>query len=98
MTEIEKLLDEANDEVIVLFNENNEEVAFEQIAVIPIEGQIYAILKPVKPMVGVGEDEGLVFKIVEIDDEDCLVLVDNEEEVNAVFDVYDKLLEDAGLV
>ena len=32
MTEIEKLLDEANDEVIVLFNENNEEVAFEQIA------------------------------------------------------------------
>ena len=97
MTEIEKLLDENNDEVIVLFNENGEEVAFEQIAVVPLDGVIYAILKPVKPMFGVGEDEGLVFKIVEIDNEDCLVLVGDEEEINAVFDVYDKLLEESKL-
>ena len=95
MTEIEKLLDEENNEPIVLYNENEEPVEFEQVAVIPIDGIIYAILKPSLPMEGVGEDEVLIFKLDYDDDyEDCLTLVVSDEEIDAVFEVYERLLEE----
>ena len=40
------LLDENNDEPISLFDEDDREVKFEQVAVIPDNDKIYAILKP----------------------------------------------------
>ena len=44
LSPIDMLLDENNTENIKLYNEENQEVEFEQIALIPIEDKTYAIL------------------------------------------------------
>jgi uncharacterized protein YrzB (UPF0473 family) len=94
---IDALFDEENNDAIVLFNERGEEIAFEQIALIPLNERVYAILKPVMPLEGLGENEALVFSIEENEEtnEECLVLVIDEEIIDKVFDVYDKLVEDS---
>ncbi len=90
---IDQLFDEENCEPIVLFNEKGEAVAFEQIAVIPQKDKVYAILKPIQPMEGMGEDEGLVFSVEENDaGEGYLALTTDEGIINAVFEVYDRLV------
>ena len=82
-SQIEMLLDENNNENLKLYDENNE--------------KIYAILKPVTKIVGVNDDEALVFSIEEIDDEDCIVLVDDEKVVDEVFKEYYELLKAEGI-
>jgi uncharacterized protein YrzB (UPF0473 family) len=92
---IDALFDEENNDVIILFNERGEEIPFEQVAIIPL-GKTYAILKPVQPMDGLGEDEGLVFS-VEINtqtNEEYLALVTDMDIIDQVFDVYDALVEE----
>ena len=69
-SQIEMLLDENNTENLKLYDENNKETEFEQVAVIPLNEKIYAILKPVTKIVGVNDDEALVFVIEEIEDEE----------------------------
>jgi hypothetical protein len=93
MSAIEQILDPNNCDPIVMYNENNEEVAFEQIAIVPIEGEAYVILKPVNPMEGVGEDEALVFAIVVEDGEEMLVVEDRTEIIDEVFRQYYEMLE-----
>ncbi len=94
---IEMLLDENNEENIVLYDESNKEVEFEQVAIIPVEDKTYAILKPVQPMEGLEDDQALVFALEEIDDEDCLVMEDDEEVIDVVFDAYYDLLREQGI-
>lgn len=91
---IDALFDEENNDAIVLLNEKGEEIAFEQIALIPLKEKVYAILKPVKPIEGVGEDEGLVFSIeTNADGQEYLVLVCDMDVIEDVFKVYDELVE-----
>ena len=94
---IDMLFDENNTDNIVLFDEENKEVEFEQIALVPIDNQTYAILKPAAEMEGVADDEALVFAIEEIDDEDCLVIVEDDAVVDQVFDEYYKMLKEEGV-
>lgn len=94
---IDMLLKEDNCGNIVLYNENNEAVEFEQIAVIPLCDKVYAILKPVCSTPEIGEDEALVFVIEEIDDEECIVIVEDDDVIDAVFDEYYKLLKANGI-
>ena len=94
---IEILLDQENNENIKLYDEKNNCVEFEQVAIIPIDEKIYAILRPVAGLEGVGEDEALVFTIEEVDEEDCLVVVDDDTVVDAVFEQYYKLLKEEGV-
>lgn len=95
--QIEMLLDENNTENLKLYDETNKETEFEQVAVIPLNEKVYAILKPVTEIVGVNDDEALVFVIEEIDDEDCLVIVDDEKVVDEVFKEYYALLKAEGI-
>ena len=88
---IDALYDEDNNDAIILFNEKGEEIAFEQIALIPQADKVYAILKPIQPLEGVGEDEGLVFFIN--DAEGILELITDEKIIDDVFTVYDELVE-----
>ena len=90
---IDALFDEDNNDAIILMNEKGEEIAFEQIALIPIKDKTYAILKPIIPIEGMGENEGLVFSI-EINDEgmEYLALVVDEDIIDDVFDIYDELV------
>lgn len=94
---IELLLDENNSDNIKLFDDKNNEVEFEQVAIVPIDEKIYAILKPAQKMEGVGDDEALVFTIEEIDDEECLVIEESEEIIDKVFDQYYEMLKDEGI-
>ena len=90
---IDALYDENNNDAIILFNERGEKIAFEQIALIPLNENTYAILKPIKPMEGLGEDEGLVFSIETSEDgQEFLMLTTDEEIIDKVFDVYDQLV------
>lgn len=92
---IDKLFDENNNEVIVLRNENGEDIRFEQIATIPIKDTTYFILLPLDKIEGVGENEGLVFEILERDDDEVLSLVTDADVIDKVFEVYDELVDDA---
>ena len=92
---IDALFDDENCDPIILFNEKGEEIAFEQIALIPINEKTYAILAPVKPIEGLGENEGLVFSI-ELNEEinqEYLMLVTDEKIIDDVFKIYDDLID-----
>ena len=91
---IDALFDENNTDNIVLYNEKEEPVEFEQIAIIPIEENVYAILKPVAEIEGVKEDEAFAFEIVTVDDEESLRLVEDEKVIDKVFAEYDKLVDE----
>ncbi len=93
---IEQILDPNCDDDIVLYDENNEETVFGQVAVIPLNDAIYVILAPITKVEGVGEDEGIVFVIEENEDEEVLTVVTDEKIVDEVFDIYFKLCEEDG--
>ena len=89
---IDALFDENNTDPITLFDEEGNGIAFEQVAIIPISENIYAILKPIQHIDGVGEDEGLVFSIERNDDgEEYLTLIVDANIIDAVFTVYEML-------
>ena len=93
MNVIDMLYDEENNDAIVLLNEKGEEIAFEQIALIPLKEKTYCILKPIQPIEGMGEDEGLVFSIETNEKgEEYLALVIDEKIIDDVFVVYDDLV------
>lgn len=92
---IERLLDENDLGTIVLYDENDKEVEFEQIAIIPLENEVYAILKPVLEMEGVADDEAIVFLLdADEESEDVLSVVEDDAIIDAVFDAYYKLLDE----
>ena len=94
---VDMLLDKDDDDDIVLFNEAGDKVQFEQIAVVPIEETIYAILKPTTEMEDVKEDEAIVFKIVETDDDEWLEIEEDDATIDKVFEIYYKMLKEAGI-
>lgn len=98
MSEIDKILDENNSDPIVLYDENNKETKFDQVAVIPLYEKVYVILKPLTKIAGLADDEALVFVIEEIDDEDCLVIEDDMKIVDEVFKEYYELLKQEGIL
>lgn len=97
LSPVDALLDENNDDNIVLYNEDNDPVEFEQIAIVVLDGALYPILKPVAPMAGMAENEALVFTIREIDGEDCLVIEEDDAVIDAVFADYYRMLREAGV-
>ena len=88
---IDMLLDPDNESPIELQNGDGTIVKFDQIAVIPYENELYAILKPITYVEGVGDDEALVFKL--FIEEDSLEIVNDFDLCDAVFDVYYDLLK-----
>ena len=92
---LDLLLDEENTEPISLFDENEKEVKFEQVAIIPEGEKIYAILKPIDEMEGVADDEAIVFVVdYDKDGNSFLVVETNEEIAIKVFDKYYQLLDE----
>lgn len=89
------LLDDANDEPVYLFDENKNKVAFEKVAVINLDGELFFLLSPIDVIDGVGADEALVFKIVESNDGKGLLVGEEDASViESVFDEYYRLLEE----
>ena len=92
---LDLLLDEENTEPISLFDENDKEVKFEQVAIIPEGERIYAILKPIDEMEGVSDDEAIVFVVDYDNDGNSFLAVETNEEIAIkVFDKYYQLLDE----
>jgi len=93
---IEQILDENNVENIILYNEKDEPFEFEQIAIIPLEENgkqdLYAILLPVTPLAGIGEDEAVVFEVNE--KENAIRVCEDESIIDRVLTEYEKLLDE----
>lgn len=90
------LLDEDNEEPITLYDENSKPIKFDQVAVIPLDEKLYAILKPIDEIPGVADDEAIVFAINENDSGETTLIVETDEPVAMrVFDEYYKLLDQA---
>ena len=53
---IDMLLDEECTENIVMYDDKDQETEFEQIAIIPFNEKVYAILRPIKPELELEED------------------------------------------
>lgn len=82
-----ELIDE--DEVITLYDDDNKPVKFYEVACIEYKGEFYALMQPVEPMEGLGEDEALIFKVREEDeDNDVFEPVTDESVLEAVFNEY----------
>lgn len=96
MSVIDMLLDPDNESPITLVNEEGALIKFDQIAIIPLKDMLYAILKPITKIEGVGEDEALVFS-VDVE-EDTLEIVNDFKLVDKVFDKYYELLKKEGLM
>jgi len=92
----EQLLDPKDSSNIVIYDEANKPVEFEQIALIPVKENVYVILKPVKKMEGVGEDEAIVFALETDEDEDeVLSVVEDDAVIDGVFEEYYKMVKEA---
>lgn len=95
VTAIDALFDPNNEENIVLYNEKDEAVEFEQIAIIPQGDDVFAILRPTAKIDGVADDEAFVFEVVEDEENnDTLRLVEDDKIIDAVFADYNKLLDE----
>lgn len=97
---LDVLLDQDNKEPIVLMDDKGKQLTFEQVAVIPYEvrkeKRLYAVLKPLDKIEGIGEDEAIVFYVDTDEEGNSIIKVEEDEEVAiAVFDKYYDLLEEA---
>ena len=77
-----------------------EQIAFEQIAVIPHKvgetPKLYAILKPIDKIEGVAPDEAIVFYIDDSGEGEASLIVETDEKIAVeVFDKYYQLLDEA---
>ena len=95
---VDQILDEDYIDNIFLYDdENDKDVEFEQVALIPIDDDVYVILKPVTPVEGVGENEAIAFRIdfaPTEDDDDVLVVIEDDDLINKVFEGYYELLKE----
>jgi len=82
---IDRLFDEENDDNIILFDVDGNEIELEQVAVLTHEGEIYAVLH----VVGDPEEEVLVFHI-NPEDEESVTMVEDEALGNKILELVMK--------
>ncbi len=89
---VDRLFDESNEENIFINDNDGKEYEFIQLAVVDFKENYYAVLQPVTPVEGVGEDEFLVFLIDE--EKDCLTYVEDDEIIDGVNEEFIEMLEE----
>lgn len=94
------LLDEENRDSIVLMDEKGDELAFEQVAIIPYgddgDKTLYVVLKPITKIKGIAEDEAIVFKVIEDEVGNAILRVEDDEDIAIdIFNKYYDMLEEA---
>lgn len=94
-TVFEQLFDPDDASNVVLYDENEQPVEFEQIAIIPIKEEVYAVLRPVKKMEGLEDDQAIVFLLDETNEgEEVLSVVDDDETIDLVFEEYERIFNE----
>lgn len=90
---IDQILDPNDTDPVVLYDDKDNGIEFEQICLVPLKKQLYCILRPTKPMKGLDADEALVFQIyTDKEREDTLLLITDSKLMDEVFNVYYELL------
>ncbi len=88
--------DGMDDDIVTLLSADGEEIDFVEIAGIAHEGNFYAILQPVELVDGMDDDEALVFRVSRGEDgEDKFEIELDDDIISAVFDEYNRLLDEA---
>lgn len=88
-------MSEERDDVVVLVDENGEEVEFEHLDTIELNGNEYVILLPVEEVEEEKDiDEVVILKIEHGEEEDSFVSVDDDDELEAVFEEFKIRMED----
>jgi uncharacterized protein YrzB (UPF0473 family) len=100
-------MSEERDDIIILLDENGDEVEFEHIDTISYNGSEYVVLLPNDEhgddeecdCEECDEEEVIILKVEQTgEDEDTLVTFDDEEEQNAVFEIFSKRMEEMELL
>ncbi len=91
---IEQLLDEENSETVYLKSDETGEIeAFEQMALVPFDNALYAILMRKDDFdAGNFDNGGMVFKIDE--KKQKVTIVEDDNVIYEVFDIYDRMFEE----
>lgn len=87
--------EEELDNIIVLNNENGEEVPFEFLDLIELDGEEYVVLLPVEEDEE-AEGEVVILKVedTESEEEESYVSIEDEEVLNKVFEIFKEKFKD----
>lgn len=93
------LLDDDNHDNITLYDDKENPVEFEQVAVIPLgdeeNGELYCILKPASKLEGIKDNEAIVFHVIEDEDGVADLEVEMDDAIaEKVFDEFYKLIDE----
>lgn len=88
-------MSEERDDIVVLVDENGEEVEFEHLDTVELNGNEYVVLLPVDESEEEKDiDEVVILKIEHGEEEDSFVSVDDDDELDAVFEEFRARMED----
>ncbi len=81
-------------DVVELIDEDGKEVSFEHLMTLEHKGNTYVCLAPVEPDDDIGEDELVILRIdTDEDGNDTYVTIDDDEELDDVFEKYLEIAE-----
>jgi len=87
--------EDERDDIIVLIGEDGEEVEFEHLDTVELDGNEYVILLPLDEQDNEEVDEVVILKVDHNEDgEDAFVTVDDEDELNKVFEEFKTRMEE----
>lgn len=86
--------EEELDNIIVLNDENGEEVKFEFLDLVELDGEEYVVLLPAEEDEEEGEVVILKVEDTESEEEESYVSVDDEEVLNQVFEIFKEKFKD----
>ena len=82
-------------DVVTLVNDDGEQVEFYHIGTIEVEEKWYVLLEPAEELADIDEGEVVIFRLETAEDgEDMFVPIEDDEELNNVFEEYNRLLEE----
>lgn len=89
-------MEEKDDNIVVLVDENGENVEFEHLDTIEMDGSEYVVLLPLEEGNDDGEvDEVIILKIERNDEgEDTFITVEDEDILNEVFEEFKERMEE----
>ena len=88
-------MSEERDDVVILVDENGEEVEFEHLDTVELNGNEYVVLLPKAESEEEKDiDEVVILKIEHGEEEDSFVSVEDDDELDAVFEEFRVRMED----
>jgi uncharacterized protein YrzB (UPF0473 family) len=90
-------MDEERDDIVILVDENGDEVEFEHIDTIEMNGNEYVVLAPLGEEVTeeTDEEEIVILKVDHNEDgEDTFVTIEDDDELDDVFEEYQSRIEE----